>query len=258
MKYKITFALSLLAASYSFAQPTVGMDFDTTDCNGNNQHLFADLDQGNVVIIEYFMLSCGSCIVAGNKLEAMKTDLEVQFPGKVKAYAIGFSDSYSCASITDWVTSNGYNSIPMAKGAKQVAYYGGMGMPTVVVLGGTDHAILGSPYIGLQTSDTSLIANSIRTFFGEPSLGLQESEEFNAKVRLFPNPTNSQIEVSLIEAQSVSMEILDLNGRLIQSLGNFENFTSKSFDLSGLNQGSYFLNIQSQKGNTRKKFTVIQ
>lgn len=255
MKNSIILAFAFLISSFSFAQPTVGMDFDALDCNGTNQHLFADLEQGNVVIIEYFMLNCGSCIVAGNLLEDMKTNLETQFPGKIKSYAIGFQDSYTCTNISAWVTNNGFSSIPMDKGAEQVAYYGGMGMPTVVVLGGNDHLILGEPFIGVETSDTALMANSIRVFFGEPSLGIQESDVELTNFTFYPNPVNTVLTIDFPYVNEALFTVFDVNGRKLKQ-SSVSKSSSHTMDLSDLQNGTYFLKATTEKGSALKKITV--
>src|SRR5436190_12402066 len=149
IKSIISFVL-LFAAITAFAQ-TTALNFNRKDCNGVDRHLFADLDSGKAVILEYFMINCAPCPAAGIKLEAMKANLLTQYTGKVISYAIAFNNTYTQTQVKNWVTGNGFSMIPMDSGAAQVAYYGGMGMPTIVILGGkTTHSVLGSPYIGFS------------------------------------------------------------------------------------------------------------
>ena len=158
--------ISVFTVQTAVAQ-TTGMDFNRKDCDGINQHLFADLNAGNAVILEFFMVSCNSCTTAASKINSMKANILTQYPGKVKSYSIGFSDnptSYSKSVVKTWANTNSVGSIPMDSGAAQVAYYGGFGMPTIVILGGTNHALLGAPYIGFSTTDTTMMATSIRNY----------------------------------------------------------------------------------------------
>ncbi|HEX8514730.1 MAG TPA: hypothetical protein VF868_00935, partial [Bacteroidia bacterium] len=186
----ITIAIFTFEISVTNAQ-TTAMNYNFTDCAGNPQSIFADLDAGKAVILEFFMNSCSPCITAGQKLEAMKTDLLAEYPGMVKAYAFGYSNSYTCTTINNWVNSNGFTSVPSDSGAAQVAYYGGMGMPTIVILGGgTAHSVLGTPYMGFSTSDTATMANDIRNFLGSTA-SIKENTIFT-QVSLFPNPAASE------------------------------------------------------------------
>ena len=254
MKKIFTFFGLALVASSAFAQ-TTAMDFNRPDCNGNQQHLFADLDAGNVVIIEYFMTNCGSCVVAGNKLEALKTDLLAEFPGKIKSYAIGYTNSYSCATVSNWVSTNGFTSTPMDSGAVQVAYYGGMGMPTVVVLGGTNHAVLGSPYIGLATSDTTTISNDVHNFFAQQA-GI--SELTSPELKLYPNPANESVQLDLttLKGPYKTVCIRDVNGKVV-----FEKQTVSGtvfdIDTKALQQGLYVVELKNELGSLNTKLNII-
>ena len=73
-----------ITAGINATSQTTAMDFTLNDCNGTPQHLFTDLDAGQAVIIEYFMTSCGSCVVAGDALEDMKTNLLAEFPNQTR------------------------------------------------------------------------------------------------------------------------------------------------------------------------------
>ncbi len=252
-----------IASNFSFAQ-TTAMDFNTDDCNGTNQHLFTELDAGNAVIIEFFMNSCSSCITAGGKLETMKAALLAQYPGKIKAYTFGYVNSYSCTLIKNWVTTNGFTSTPMDSGAMQVAYYGGFGMPTIVILGGgTNHSVLGNPYIGFTTSDTTTMANDIRNFLNT-TVGVNSNQNVSSDIKLFPNPSSEFLDLSLNVAKtsSVSISITDLTGRKLENVSNNENLgvglLTKKINTSHLVQGSYLMVITLNDKTEIKKFSIIK
>lgn len=249
----------ILAAVNSNAQMTA-MDFNRNDCNGNPQHLFADLNAGKVVIIEYFMTSCAPCPAAGQKLELMKANLLQQYPGKVKSYAIAFNNTYSCSTVVNWVNSNGFTSIPMDSGATQVAYYGGMGMPTIIIAAGTSHQLLGSPYIGFVNSDTTQMASNIRAFLNA-QVGVKQNTATEMDLKVFPNPSSNELHVnfSLATSSEVSMEILDMNGKLISTLTKEKmqaGRTSRSYPVSSLASGNYILRIKTDENVSQQKFTV--
>ena len=260
MKKSILLSTILVFAFTLSKAQTTAMDFNRMDCNGNMQHLFADLDAGNAVIIEFFMQNCGACPIAGQKLEALKSDLLAQFPGKVKSYAIGYNNTYSCSSNANWVTNNGFTSIPMDSGATQVAYYGGMGMPTVVILGGgTSHLVLGSPYLGLSTSDTTTIGNDIRTFLGTSAINETAFTSFN----LFPNPANEMLTLSfdMKESGNLNIEVFDMLGKKVEVLMD-ENISAgkfkHSFSTASLAAGNYVLQLSANGNSANHKLNITR
>ncbi|MCG3165033.1 MAG: hypothetical protein POELPBGB_00793 [Bacteroidia bacterium] len=260
MKNLIYLSIALFFTTANSNAQTTAMDFNRMDCNGNMQHLFADLDAGNAVIIEFFMQNCGACPVAGQKLEALKADLLAQFPGKVKSYAIGYVNSYTCSSVANWVTNNGFTAIPIDSGATQVAYYGGMGMPTIVVLGGgTSHLVLGSPYLGLSTSDTTTIGNDIRDFLGATAINETVFTSFN----LFPNPANDMLTLSfdMKESGNLNIEIFDMLGKKVSTLMN-DNVSAqkfkRSFSTASLAAGNYVLQLSINGNSVNHKLNITR
>ncbi|MFD2909050.1 T9SS type A sorting domain-containing protein [Flavobacterium ardleyense] len=72
-------------------------------------------------------------------------------------------------------------------------------------------------------------------------------------ISLFPNPASTVINLS--STNNLSLEkftIIDINGRTIKSID--ASGVDASIDVSDLNAGVYFLNIQTTEGNSTKKF----
>ncbi len=253
----LCFGLLSVAA---FSQ-TTAMDFNRMDCNGNMQHLFADLDAGNAVILEFFMQNCTPCITAGNKLEPMKADLLAEFPGKIKSYAIGFNNSYTCQSNANWVANNGFTSIPMDSGAAQVAYYGGMGMPTIVILGGgTNHSVLGVPYIGFTTSDTTTMAMDIRNFLSTTTSVADLKDAANG-ISIYPNPSNGLVtfKYAVKDAGDLSLQVLDLSGRVVRQISDEHVGAGefvKTWSSADIAAGSYLIKMNLEGVVSTQRFTV--
>jgi hypothetical protein len=258
--YSFLLAATLSLASFSSKAQTTAMNYDFIDCAGNPQSIFADLDAGKALIIEYFMTSCSPCITAGATLEAMKADLMAEFPGMIKAYAFGFSDTYNCTTINNWVTTNGITSIPADSGALQVAYYGGMGMPTIVILGGgTSHSVLGSPYLSYTTSDTATMAADIRDFLN--GTGVAENAILS-KLKLFPNPANDNVKVSfeLKEIADVKVELFDISGRVVAKIAEKKNQVGEmveTINTSLYANGAYVIKISTNGIITQQKLNII-
>lgn len=258
--YSLILGLALTFSSVSSKAQTAAMGYDFIDCNGNPQSIFADLDAGKALIIEYFMTSCSPCISAGATLEAMKADLMAEFPGMIKAYAFGYSDTYTCPTINSWVTTNGITSIPADSGALQVAYYGGMGMPTIVILGGgTSHTVLGAPYLAYTTSDTAIMATDIRNFLN--GTGIKENNLIS-KINLFPNPSNEQVKLTfeLKEISNVKIELFDISGRLVSTISEKKNQVGEITETINTNlfsEGSYLVKINANGNISQQKLNIV-
>lgn len=251
----------LLAFANSSTAQTTAMDFNRKDCKGNIHSLYKDLDSGKVVILEFFMQNCSPCITAGKKLEDMKAKLLAQYPGRIKAYAIGSNNTYSCASNASWVSNNGFTSIPMDSGAAQVAYYGGMGMPTIVILGGgIAHKVLGSPYIGFTTSDTAQMVADIKQSF--KTLSVDPITNNIKSFQLYPNPVGTELNLSfdLTKDGALKVEIIDVSGKVIQLVAEanvVRGTFSYTINTSELDPGLYFIQLSSNGSIQQAKFTIL-
>lgn len=87
--------------------------------------------------------------------------------------------------------------------------------------------------------------------------GISESKTLDLK--LYPNPSNDGkvlINLNLVKASSINIELVDINGRLVnvqhEDLGQGLN----TVELNGLNKGLYFVIITSDFGVSRTKLIV--
>jgi hypothetical protein len=245
---KISLFLFFITSSVAglLAQPTTAYDFERTDCNGNTHHLFADLDSGYVVIMEYFMLSCSPCVVAGNALEPMFKKLKATCSNKIKFYHFAFNNTYTCTQINNWVNTNNFTSIPVDSGAKQVGYYGGMGMPTVAIAAGKTHKLFYSSSSGFPSGDTTAIADSVRKFFGCMTTSIKNNFDEQPSFSAYPSPASDRIRISFNPSSEgrLHLHLVSLTGQCIQTIFS-ETISagawSKTLVLPPLPGGLYFL-----------------
>lgn len=245
---KIIF-IAFLATVFVQAKAQVAMDFIMNDCNNNMHHLYADyLDNEEVVIIEFFMV-CSSCIDAGQAISVMYDQLALDYPGQVHFFAFNFNDDFDCSVATGFVNDFAINAIPFDSGAAQLAYYGGFGMPTVVIAAGSQHEILYSDKTSVAPSDTSVMDSTIRSFFTH--LGL--SNEAESKVLVYPNPTNDFINIqrdaSLNNKQL--LRITNLVGEVIVERNIYLNKETENVDM--LAPGIYIMEIIGKDGIVSQK-----
>jgi thiol-disulfide isomerase/thioredoxin len=142
MRKLILLSICLIAAVVTLKAQTVARDWKRTDCSGNKQHLFADLDSGKGVILGFYMPNCAPCPTAAQGIEKMALGLAKDYPGKIKGYAMPFEDYSSCSDVKTWMHFSILSMyVPLDSGAKDVDYYGGFGMPTVVFNCGADNRV---------------------------------------------------------------------------------------------------------------------
>lgn len=241
--------------------PTTAYDFTMDDCNGNMHHLFGELDSGNVVVMEFFMLSCNPCVDAGRSLDAMMVPLKKKYGNKVRFYQMGFVKSYKCPDIKSWITKNGFaTSIPFDSGDVQVAYYGGMGMPTIAVAAGKDHKVLFTSTSFNPNTDSMTIASSINDFFGTSDIFSPTSNI--ASVSVFPNPMADQLTLilNLKRSDVLHLTLIDIEGQQLADISN-ENLKpgnwEKTIELPPLKNGIYFLQGELNKERFTRKITIL-
>ena len=186
----------------------------------------------------------------------MGNKINQTYPGMVKGYAFPYQNSTTCAYSASWVNSNNLSSFwtPMDSGAYQVAYYGGFGMPTIVLLGGQDHRVMFST-LSFSTSDTTIMRDSILALFG--STGINDLPENVNSFSLYPNPSKDNVSISLevTKSEMVKIEMIDNSGKIVNVIwdGTINGNWKHNYDISSLAAGNYFIRLSiNDKITTRR------
>ena len=88
---------------------------------------------------------------------------------------------------------------------------------------------------------------------GQRGLGIIESDKNPIKnITVYPNPTDTQFTVELLlkKETELSVEVFDLNGRLMNSSGykSYQGKAVETIQASGMSAGIYLLKIRNKKG----------
>ncbi len=235
------------------------MQFTGVDCNNNAVNLYSDLDAGKAVVLFYYMANCGSCPPPAQKIQAMANNIMNTYPGAVKGYAYPFTNSTTCTYSNSWVTNNNLPFYtPMDSGAAQVAYYGGFGMPTIVLVGGIDHHVIWSTQ-SFTTSDTTIMRDSILNMLAQ--VGMNDLNTAISAVDVYPNPANDKVQVSMEITQPapLKIELVNMLGEIVATL---YNGTAPSGQLKaevatdGLSNGIYLIRVSSNNAVQNHKITI--
>ena len=259
MKHKLFFLFALMFVfTISKAQQTA-MQFTGVDCNSNAVDLYADLNAGKAVVLFYYMPNCGSCPPPALKIQTMANNIMNTFPGAVKGYAFPFQNTTTCAYSSSWVSNNNLTMyMPMDSGATQVAYYGGFGMPTVVLVGGIDHHVMWSTQ-SFTTSDTTIMRDSILNMLAQ--VGMADVNSPVSSVDVYPNPAKDNVQVSMTisEPASITVELVNMLGEIVATLykGNATSGQLRSeISTDGLSNGIYYIRVSTGSTVQNHKVTI--
>ena len=245
-KILLTIALFLVGAG-AMAQ-TTALDFTKADCAGTNHNLFAKLDSGQVVVLEFFMLNCQPCVTGGNALKNIVSGYATTQPNRVKFYSMGYNNAYTCAQINTWRASNNFTHTCFAGGDAQVNYYGGMGMPTVVVLAGSQHTVLYNNQ-GYSSAEIAPINAAITAGLALTTLSAQNQEQMYVHTDVLNNNLRVTATMPIQDIQ-----IFDVAGKLVQNC-NYINANFKNISINNYNKGLYFIKLRLENGQIlTKKF----
>jgi hypothetical protein len=223
--------------------PTTATDFNLIDCDGAEHPLFTELENGNVIVLE-FEMGCTPCVTGRKALAKIQSQFESTHPGKLQVYTMGFSSTMKCATVQSWLTTNGITGPAFAGNTDVInAYNAQEGMPTIVVLGGTDHKILywrGA----FSNKDTVAIKAAISQVLTSASVKADKS----SSIQVYPNPSISRttiavtsdkpdvVEVALYNA--VGKRVLPIyNGALNKGTSELDFVTDK------LANGTYYIHV---------------
>lgn len=134
------------------------------DCKtGREYDLYNQLDSGFVIVHEYVMMSCRPCITAGKGLEKVVNSLRKLHPGRIKYFQTVYDNTTDKKTMLDWVKENAFTpDAVFLQGAEEVAFYGGMGMPTILVLGGGSRHKGYYKRLGYSPRDNGVIIKAVR------------------------------------------------------------------------------------------------
>jgi len=102
-----------------------------------------------------------------------------------------------------------------------------------------------NPYSFTVTEDIELVANF------EEGVGIDEWRIENGELRIYPNPTRGELQVTSYELQVTGIEIFDVMGRIVgqSQIGQ----SDIALNIAHLPNGVYFLHIQTENGVVVRK-----
>lgn len=258
MKKIILFLTLIFTVTISNAQ--FPLQISGNDCDGVPHDLFAELDAGKASVLFFFMDNCGACPPPANVIQLMMNNVTDVYPGMVTGYAFSYLNSTTCADVSDWVANYGHLFAPYDSGEYAVAYYGGFGMPTVVLLGGSgaNKRVMFST-LSFVTSDTIIMRDSILALFNS-TIGISDLPSSVSLFNVYPNPANNNIAVSinLEERLNVMVDVADISGKQLAIIMDQERqgLVNTQYNIAELPAGNYLIRLRADGKIITRKISI--
>ncbi len=243
----------VFASNIAFSQ-SVARDWTKTDCDGISHNLYSELESGKVIILEYVMMNCAPCVTAAKGMRTVVSSFKNSHPDQVWLYATGYSDEYTCEDMENWRSHNGIFSVAFTGGSADVEYYGGMGMPTVVVVGGASHKVYYSKQ-GYLPSHNAALTEAINLALAEATTDVKE-ESHTALPSVFPNPAEAELSISLGGYAADRLVLVDITGREVVEQTIQSGASSAVVDTRAVVPGVYSVRLFS-KGEIVHSMAVV-
>lgn len=82
--------------------------------------------------------------------------------------------------------------------------------------------------------------------YDKRTIGIKDNYGVKIELRVFPNPTNGLITISISEAQNFTLKLVDLQGRKVLERAKFYKTTRGNLDVSEIPNGMYMLQFRSE------------
>lgn len=243
---KFTFIIVLLLATeISIGQTPLdtALDFSVKDIHGNTIELFEILDEGKIVVIDFFSTTCGYCILYTPDFQASHEDFG-ENEGNVYFMKIAWGDDNAGVAYYDSTYNLTTPSVSGSEGGGNQVYndYMVQATPTVIVIA-PDRVIL-EQQVWEPTHEN---INAAVIAAGGSLVGIDDRQAMShPSLHVFPNPARDRISVNfeLENAARSALEVYDLMGNKVldvpeKSLPSGQQHME--VDLIGLARGTYLL-----------------
>jgi len=252
MMIRVHILLCLFISTTALSQKAV--DFVMKDTDGNQWHLFEELDKGKTVLLDFFYADCVPCQTLTPQIVQIYNDYGND-TGQV--LVLGISDRDNDTRLDSFGSDFGVNypsggidgngdSITLAYNS----WFSFIGWPTYAVVcpnrdmsWDLDKSQGGLPEIR-SAIDTCVLYNS--------------AEERNVSNPFIFKIIRNQIEIYSNSAEMLSIQIFDVNGLLLSDIEININSNPFVHDLRELNNGLYIIRVRSKTTIQTYKFIKRQ
>ena len=128
---------------------------------------------------------------------------------------------------------------------------------------------LGDKYVGLRVIEsTDTIYGWVRVHVNSPDIIIKDYASYlrpasinirtfdgKSGVNIYPNPATNKVYIERTNNEAMKVSLFDMLGRQVNATINSENKKTE-IDVSGLNEGIYFVKVQTSKGIINKEILI--
>lgn len=247
----------ILGISSSLACAQTATNFNCADCKGIQHDLFSELDSGYVIVLDWVM-PCAACVGPSLTTYNVVQSFQATHPGRVRMYLCDDYANTSCTALNSWRNNQGMpDATTFSNAAISMNDYGGNGMPKVVVLGGTGHAV---HYTGDFTVNATAMQQAIVNALAAVN-GIGEAKLRSIPMAIMPNPAREQATISfqLAAPAKAELQLHDLTGKLVwrATTGSLPIGPQRmEIPTAQLPEGTYFLRLSTGTTSTTSRLLV--
>lgn len=212
---KNSFLLLFLMLSSLFATAQTATNVNCNDCAGEAHDFFKEMDEGRVIVLCWVM-PCTPCIGPALTTYNVVQSFSKTNPDKVSMYLCDDYANTSCKLINNWANQNGLtNTTRFSNNAINMLDYESIGMPKIVVIGGSDHTVF-------YNTNNTVDANDLQAAINK-ALALSSTIEIKPNataLKVSPNPTNNGTTLSftLTSPSQVVIDLYNVEGRKVGNI----------------------------------------
>ncbi|MBI3135149.1 MAG: YHYH protein [Bacteroidetes bacterium] len=119
---------------------------------------------------------------------------------------------------------------------------------------------VGPTFYGNKTAAKVTSISEAVTTYDPSAAGIVSTDLQNANIELYPNPSNEfvAIQIGSLNNENISLDLYNLQGKLIQSTTLYQGTTIAYFDVRTLYSGEYVVRISNSGGSITKKILVTK
>lgn len=256
---KIYITLSFLFIAFFGFSQTTATNFNCNDCNGNNHDLFAELNSGKVIVLDWVM-PCSSCVGPSKTAYNIVQSYAATNPGKVSMYIADDYANNSCTQLSSWIDQNSMpNTTRFSNSIIKESDYGSAGMPKIVIMGGIDHKIFFNE-INTAAGDVAKLQAGINAALTAASISKNPISD--VAISINPNPAINYANVSLTLKNSVevTIEIFNSVGQKVMTVINKELLAKGKNEIEistgDISEGLYLVKVTEPFGTKTLRLAV--
>jgi hypothetical protein len=236
----IFFMLLIHAASHA---QTIAPDFTATDCNGDIQNLYTELNNGKTVIVIWVM-PCIGCIDGTVAADDARSSLSGQYPNSVLLWIVDDGPPSNCSTVNNWVSSIGMQpQRTFGNYSNEIDQdsYGGFGMPHITVIGPNKQIY----YNEFNTQGSGLeaaVENAINM-----TTSIAETKEALVSY-ISPNPVSGSLTIVATE-ELESVSVISLTGQIVKHV-HLHHAKKGIISVDDIVPGTYMIRFRESNGKT--------